>query len=73
MTEQYQKLMPLLVSKGISQKKIVELAGVSQAAVSQVIHGKARIYRVEKIITELTGYQFPPFKQVPRTLSATNS
>ncbi len=70
MTEQYQKLMPLLVQKGITQKKIVELSGVSRAAVSQVIHGKARIYRVEKLIHELTGFEFPPFKQVPRTLSA---
>ncbi len=73
MTEQYQKLMPLLVSKGITQKKIIELTGVSQAAVSQVIHGKARIYRVEQIITDLTGFEFPPFKQVPRTLSAANN
>lgn len=70
---QYQDITVLLVQLGITQREIAKKAGVTPATVSSVIHGRARSYNIENIITELTGYKFPPFKQVPRTLSAANS
>ncbi len=70
---QYQEVMTLLVKHNITQKEIAARAGVKPAAVSIVVHGKSRSCKIESIITELTGYQFPPFKQVPRTLSAANN
>ena len=70
---QHQDIMVLLIHLGITQRDIAKKAGVTPAAVSAIIHGRGRSYNVEKVITELTGYQFPPFKQVPRTLSAANN
>ena len=70
---QHQDIMVLLIHLGITQRDIAKKAGVTPAAVSTIIHGRGRSYNVEKVITELTGYQFPPFKQVPRTLSAANN
>ena len=70
---QYQDITVLLVHLGITQRDIAKKAGVTPATVSTVIHGRGRSYNVEKIITELTGYKFPPFKQFPRTLSASTS
>lgn len=70
---QYQDIMGLLIHLGITQRDIAKKANVTPAAVSTIIHGRGRSYNIEKVITELTGYQFPPFKQVPRTLSAANN
>ena len=70
---QYQDIMGLLIHLGITQRDIAKKANVTPAAVSTIIHGRGRSYNIEKVITELTGYQFPPFKQVPRTLSTANN
>ena len=70
---QKQIIQKLLKEKAISQKSIAKALNVSCTIVNNVIAGRGRSYNVEKVITELTGYQFPPFKQVPRTLSAANN
>ncbi len=69
MTNQAKEVRALLIQKGITQKKIAELANVKQPCVSSIINGRARSYKVESIITELTGYQFPNFDRVPRALA----
>lgn len=48
------------------------MAGVQTSVVSSVISRRFRSYKVEKIITELVGYQFPQFERVPRSLAANN-
>lgn len=72
MTEQAKKVRSLLIQKGITQKMVAEMANVKPSCVSSVINGRGRSYKVESVITELTGYQFPQFERVPRTLAANN-
>ena len=66
------KIVQALVLKGITQKKVAELANVKPSCVSSIINGRARSYNVEQIITQLTGYKFPDFERVPRSLAANN-
>lgn len=70
MTKQSKEVRALLVQKGITQKKVAELANVKPSCVSSIINGRARSYNVESVITELTGYKFPEFERVPRSFAA---
>lgn len=72
MTDQAKTVRALLVKKGITQKKVAELANVKPSCVSSIINGRARSYNVESVITELTGYKFPDFERVPRSFAANN-
>lgn len=70
--EQAKEIRSLLIQKGITQKRVAELAGVQASVVSSVINGRFRSYKVESIITELIDYKFPQFERVPRSLAANN-
>ena len=69
---QYQDITVLLVHLGIAQRDIAKKAGVRPATVSAVIHGRSRSYNIENIITEITGYKFPDFERVPKSLAVNN-
>lgn len=71
--EQKSKIIQALVLKGITQKALASDIGVSTQFLGEVISGKSRSHRVEKAITEVTGYQFPTPQRVPRTLNAANN
>lgn len=66
------KIVSALIQKGITQKRVAEIAGVQTSVVSSVISGRFRSYKVEKVITDLVGYKFPQFERVPRSLAANN-
>lgn len=68
--EQAREVKSLLIQKGITQKRVAEIAGVQTSVVSSVINGRFRSYKVEKVIAEITGYEFPQFERVPRSLTA---
>ncbi len=68
--EQAREVKSLLIQKGITQKRVAEIAGVQTSVVSSVINGRFRSYKVETVITDLVGYKFPPFERVPRSLAA---
>lgn len=70
--EQAKEVKSLLIQKGITQKRVAEIAGVQTSVVSSVISGRFRSYKVEKVITDLVGYKFPQFERVPRSLAANN-
>ena len=52
--EQAREVKSLLIQKGITQKRVAEIAGVQTSVVSSVINGRFRSYKVEKVITEIT-------------------
>lgn len=70
--EQKSKIIQALVLKGITQKALASDIGVSTQFLGEVISGKSRSHRVEKAITEVTGYIFPTPQRVPRSLAANN-
>lgn len=57
--EQKQIIKKLLKEKAISQTSIAKALNVSNTIVNNVIAGKDRSEKVEKAITQLTGYKFP--------------
>lgn len=56
---QKETIQKLLKEKAISQKSIAKALNVSCTIVNNVIAGRDRSAKVEKAITQLTGYQFP--------------
>ena len=66
------KIVSALIQKGITQKALASDIGVSTQFLGEVISGKSRSHRVEKAITEVTGYQFPVPQRVPRSIAVNN-
>ena len=66
------KIVSALIQQGITQKALASNIGVSTQFLGEVISGKSRSHRVEKAITEVTGYQFPTPQRVPRNLAVNN-
>lgn len=56
---QKETIQKLLKEKAISQTSIAKALNVSNTIVNNVIAGKDRSEKVEKAITQLTGYKFP--------------